>query len=98
MSRGQKHLSYEDDLIEFELFSLKKRRFCGNFSAVFQYLRRAFKKDRDKLFCRAGCNRTRANAFKLEEGKFRLDIRKKCLMMRVVRHSHRPSREVVRYL
>lgn len=49
------------------LFILGKRRAQGELIAAIQYLKGAYKKDRDKLFSRACCNRTISNHFKLRE-------------------------------
>jgi len=66
--RGMRHLSYEERLGEFGLLSLEKRRLWRDLIAAFQYLKGAYKKDEDKLFPRACCNRTRGNGFKLKKG------------------------------
>jgi len=76
------------------LFSLEKRRLWGDLTAAFQHVKGAYKKDGDKLFSRACCDRTKGNSFKLKEGRFRLDIRKTFFTMRVVRHWHRLPRKV----
>ncbi|KAK4828803.1 hypothetical protein QYF61_000860 [Mycteria americana] len=75
--RGLEHLSYEERLRELGLFSLEKRRLQGDLIAAFYYLKGAYKKDGDKFFRRACCNKTRAKCLKRKEGRFRLDIRKK---------------------
>ena len=80
------HLSYEDRLRELRLFSLEKRRLQGDLIVAFQYMKRAYGKAGEGFFTTACSYRTRGNGFKLEEGGFRLDIRKKFLAVRVVRH------------
>ena len=77
MVRGMEHLSYEGKLREVQLFSLERRRLWGDLLAAFRYLKETYKEERERLFTRACRDKIRGNGFKLKEGRFRLDARKK---------------------
>jgi len=86
MIRGLEHLSCEERLRELKLFILEKSRLQGDLLAAFQYPKGAYRKDGENIFTRASCDRTRSNGCKVREGRFRLDVRKKFFMVRVVKY------------
>ena len=95
MIREMEHLSCEERLRQLGLFSLEKRKLRGYLIVAFQYLKWDDKRAGEGHFTRACSDRTRGNAFKLKEGRFRLDIRKEFCTTRVLRYWNRLPREVV---
>lgn len=60
---GIEHFVYEERLRQLSLFSLEKKTLQRDLIAVFQSLKGANMKDRDKIFNRACWDRTRVNGF-----------------------------------
>ena len=77
---------------------MEKRRLRGDLRAAFEYLKGSYRKQRDRLCGRVCGDRTRGNGFRVKEGRFRLDMRKKFFTTWVVKHWHRLPREVVEAL
>ena len=59
------------------MFSLEKRRLREDPIVAFQYLKGAYKQEGEQLFTRVGSDRTRGDGFKLGQGRFRLNIKRK---------------------
>jgi len=85
MIRGLQHLSYEERLRELGLFNLEKRRLWGDIIEAFEYLKGAYKQERERWFMRVDGDRTRGNGFELKEVRLRLVVRGKFFTERVLK-------------
>jgi len=74
--RGLERLPHEERLRKLGLFSLEKEGLWGDLTAAFKYLKGASKHEGDQLFVCSELMEQEGNGFKLNKGRFRLDIRK----------------------
>lgn len=95
MFRGLEHLFCGGRLSQLRFFNLEKRKIWGNLASAFQYQEGAYRKGGDKLSSRTCCYRARGYAFKLKEGRFKLDLKKKYFTTGVVKHCTRLTRVVI---
>ncbi|KAK4825512.1 hypothetical protein QYF61_000025 [Mycteria americana] len=93
--------NYEENskerLKELGVLFLEKRRLGWDLSTVFQYLKGSYREDGGCLFIRSHMKKTKENGYKLHQGRFHLDIRKKFFTVRVINYWNNPPKDVVEY-
>ena len=84
MIRGLEAKRHEERLKEPSMYSLEKRRLRGDEVTLFKYLKDSHIEEGQDLFLIIPECRTCNNRLKLQESKFRLNIRKNYLTVRAV--------------
>jgi len=77
--KGLEHKSYEEQVRELGLFSLKKRKLRGDI-AFYNYLKGGGNKVGGSLFSLLNSSTVSTKGFKLHQGRFMLDNRKKFIL------------------
>ena len=97
MIKGLEQLLDEERLSNLGLFSLGKRSLRGDLINVYKYLKGGGRQmeDEARFFSVVCSDRTRSNGLKLEHRKFRTNMQKNVLMVRVMEHWSRLPREVM---
>ena len=82
--RGLETKSYEERLKELGMFNFEKRRLRGGTIALFKYLKGNHSKEGQELFSIIPECKIHHNGFKLQEARYRLNIRKNFITVRAV--------------
>ena len=77
-------MPYGERLNELGMFSLEKRRLRGDMRALLKYLKGCHTEEGQDLVSILPKCKTQNNGIKLQEARFRLDIRKNFLTVRAV--------------
>ena len=79
-----KGLTYEERLNSLGLYSLEFKRMRGDLIEVYNILKRDDKVNVDQMFPLMGKSRTRGHRYRLRDGRFKTEIRRKYFSQRVV--------------
>jgi len=93
--QGLEGMSCEEWLRTLGLSILEQRRLRGDLTALCSVLRRGCGDGGAELSSLVPSHRMLGNGSKLDQGRFRLDIREHFFTERVVKHWNRLAREVV---
>ena len=81
LSWGLRHIwSIHSHSVGLRAWGRSKTRLWADLIATLNSLKGDYKKEEDRLLRRICCDGTRGNGFKLKEGRFTLDIRKKVFL------------------